>query len=238
MNTVRTLICITFALLIAALVHSYSTQNKGSKDKSLDELRDELEKVRLENQIKRERSAASPLNLDQFSNPENISQVPELEPKPLELPTESITPAQPNDETQAELARLAAENEKLKKKQAQQESENKMLHSEAGVIQNELLTRKKPEETRAAEIAQALVMARVKTFDEKSQIIVLDLIRAQNLNVGQIMGIRRGTAGGIIGRIRIANIEGSNLGFADPIPESFFDGPVDVKVGDEIIVIP
>lgn len=236
MNTVRTLICITFALLIAALVHSYSTKNKDPKDKSIAELREELEKVRLENELKRERAAGNPINYNQFTTPENIGQIPPVTPDNNFV--NPITPDQPSADTQAEIAKLAAENEKLKKKQAQQESENNMLHEEAGAIQKELLTRKKPEETRAAEIAQALVMARVKTYDINSGIIVLDLVRAQNLQVGQIMGIRRGTAGGIIGRIRIANIEGSELGFADPIPESFFGGPVDVQVGDEIIVIP
>ncbi len=236
MNTVRTLICITFALLIAALVHSYSTKNGGSKEKSLSELREELEKVKLENEIKRERAAANPIAYNQLNTPTPYN-------PPSEIPQTNssdsiinpITPVEPSDQAQSEIEKLAAENAKLKKKQAQQEAENNMLHDEAGAIQRELQTRKKPEEARAAEIAQALVMARVKTYDVKSGIIVLDLVRAQNINVGQIMAIRRGTAGGIWGRIKISHLEDSSIGYADPIPESFFSGSVDIQVGDEII---
>lgn len=242
MNTVRTLICITFALLIAALVHSYTLKKGDPKDKSLTELREELEKVKLENEIKRERAAANPLAFNQFNThtPDSATGNPGELPQtnPADNLINPIAPTESPDKNLAEVERLAAENAKLKEKQAKQDSENKMLHDEAGAIQKELQTRKKPEEARAAEIAQALVMARVKTYDTKSGIIVLDLVRAQNINTGNIMGIRRGTAGGIIGRIKIATIESSELGFADPIPESFFGNPVDVQVGDEIIFIP
>jgi hypothetical protein len=241
MNTVRILICATFALLIAALVHSYST--KGGGEKSLSDLKLELEKVRLENTIRDERAAGN-----SQQNPETPSINPVLT-APVSPPVDFVNPLTPvnpevfsqpgsTDAALAENAKLKAENAKLKKKQALQESENNMLQVEAGVIQNELQIRNKPEEERAAMIAQALVMARVSDYDPESGIIVLDLKLPQNLVTGQILGIRRGSAGGIIGRIKLGNIASNEVGFADPIPESFFDGPVDVKIGDEIIVIP
>jgi regulator of replication initiation timing len=239
MNTVRIFICATFALLIAALVHSYTT-NGG--EKSISELKDELEKVRLENEIKRERATANTLPYQPYNTgtpytaPEIIAQIPQTAP-PAEF-VNPLTPADPSDIDLSDNAKLAAENARLKKQQALQASENNMLQVEAGAIQKELQTRRKPEEDRAAEIAQALVMARVKIFDPKSGIIVLDLERAENLVTGQVLGIRRGTAGGIIGRIKLGNIESRDLGYADPIPQSFFGDNVDVQVGDEIIVIP
>ena len=58
MNTVRILICVTFALLVGALVHSYTTngsnsggtlQASSSDDATLAELRREYESVKLEN---------------------------------------------------------------------------------------------------------------------------------------------------------------------------------------------
>ena len=243
MNTVRFLICATFALLIAALVHSYSTKGGGLKEKSVSELKEELEKVRLENSIKRERAAANPVAYGQYGTNTGTPYTPPVPTVqvPLSPPVAFVNPLAPvalSDIALAENAILKAENAKLKKKQSLQESENKVLQVEAGAIQKELQIRKKPEEDRAAEIAQALVMARVKVYDPVSGIIVLDLVRAQNLVTGQVMGIRRGSAGGIIGRIRLGNIASGELGYADPIAESFFGGPVDVKVGDEIIVIP
>ncbi len=237
MNTVRTLICITFALLIGALVHSYSYKKGDPKDKTLAELKEDLEKAKLQNQIKLEEAGANPIDLSQFPpTPVVVTPPAEIPQVPVE-PAVNV-PAPPENEMLAENERLAAENKKLKKKQSLQKAENDMLHKEAGAIQKELLTRSKPEEARAAEIAQALVMARVKEFQEKSGIIVLDLVRAQNVQVNQVMGIRRGTAGGIIGRIKIANIQDNKIAFADVIPESYFGNPVSVKVGDEIITIP
>ncbi|MGJ8655037.1 MAG: hypothetical protein ACSHX6_01200 [Akkermansiaceae bacterium] len=267
MNTVRILICATFALLIAALVHSYSTKGNPN-EKSISELKEELERVRLENSLKRERAAANPVAYGQYETPYSASTLPAPPnttiPAPAPTPTQpaafvnplapavtapspspSLTPppatiaeSTPSEEDIAKIEALEAENAKLKKQQSQQEAENNMLHEEAGAIQSELLAQKQPEEARAAEIAQALVMARVQIYDPESGIVVLDLERAQNLITGQILGIRRGEAGGIIGRVKLGNIESAQLGYADPIAESFFGGPVDVQVGDEIIVIP
>jgi len=236
MNTVRILICATFALLIAALVHSYSTRG-GTENKSISELKEELERVRLEKSIERERAAATPAVYAPYTTPVPTAPATFVSPLAPVTPAVVIQPA-PSDSTLAEIAKLKAENASLKKKQSQQESENNMLHQEAGAIQNELRAQNKPEEARAAVIAQALVMARVSDYDPESGIIVLDLVRAQNLITGQVLGIRRGSAGGIIGRIKLGNIASGELGYADPIVESFFGGPVDVKVGDEIIVIP
>tara|TARA_B110000908_G_scaffold59853_1_gene72666 strand:+ start:3573 stop:4415 length:843 start_codon:yes stop_codon:yes gene_type:complete len=241
MNTVRTLICATFALLVAALVHSYSTQG-GDKEKSLSDLKLELEKVRLENAIKSERAAG---NTKQSLGAPYINPVPTAPAPnvafvnpPTTVNSEASSQLGSSDVALTENLKLKAENAKLKEQQSQQKSENSILQAEAGAIQKELQIRKKPEEDRAAEIAQALVMARVKVYDPKSGIIVLDLVLAQNLVTGQVLGIRRGTAGGIIGRIKLGNIASGEIGYADPIAESFFGGPVDVKVGDEIIVIP
>ena len=85
-------------------------------------------------------------------------------------------------------------------------------------------------------IAQALVMATVNHYDEPSRITLLDLSRPENIVNGQILGIRRKKSG-IIGRVKIDRIQNGQA-FADPIPESFFGKPVDIRVGDELIVIP
>jgi hypothetical protein len=243
MNTVRILICATFALLIAALVHTYSTKT-DSNDKSVAELRQELERVRRENSLDRERFLApAPYGQarDPFANPNNISSAitdpNNTPPSGFVNPIASDTLETPSAEELA-IEALEAENAKLKELQSIQQAENDMLNQEADVLQNELLTNDKPDTARAAEIAQALVMARVQTYDVGSGIIVLDLERAENLSAGQVLGIRRGDTGGIIGRIRLSNIQSPQIGFADPIAESFFSGPIDIQADDEIIVIP
>lgn len=263
MNTVRILICATFALLIAALVHSYSSKT-SPEEKTVSELKQELEKIRLEKQIERERAAASPIaygQYGQYDSSVNALDTRNTIPNPTSPPAAfvnpnsptypsnpNIPPANPNpvitdSAIDKKLDALEVENAKLKAKQAEQELENDMLVEESDVIKNELTEQAnsqngRPEGERAALIAQALPMARVKVYAADEGIILLDLIRPQNLTKGQILGIRRGEAGGIIGRIKMGRIESSEIGYADPIAESFFGGPVDIKAGDEIIVIP
>jgi len=283
MNTVRILICVTFALLIAALVYSYTTKGNpnGTSDKTVNELEEELRKVRLQNQINREKAAQdfatyTPANTNTpplASQTNNIAVAPPADfvnplapstAEPAIVPDTtanipSITDSNALPELSAsseispinaagdELAMLKAENERLKKQQAKQERENKMLNQEANAIQGELAARSKPLAQRATELARAQVMARVQIYDPESGIIVLDLERPQNIDAGQILGIRRGSAGGIIGRIKLSSKK-DNIGYADPIQGSFprvsesgnvtFNGPIDVKTGDEIIVIP
>ena len=73
MNTVRILICVTFALLVGALVHSYTTNGSNSSnsvqtshpsdDLSNSELKQKLESLRLENKRKRDIYISQPLDL-------------------------------------------------------------------------------------------------------------------------------------------------------------------------------
>ena len=67
-------------------------------------------------------------------------------------------------------------------------------------------------------------------------ITLLDVVRPENVVAGQILGIRR-HSNGIIGRVKIDRVQNGQA-FADPIINSFFGKPVDVKIGDELIVIP
>jgi len=235
MNTVRILICATFALLIAALVHSYSTRG----DKSVSDLKDELAQLRLKNSSQQNTNLTpynqyGPTYFDSTPATSNNTFVNPLAPANDNTTTEPS----PSDEALARIDALEIENAKLKEQQSQQETENSMLQEEAGAIQHELEELNKPDDARAAEIAQALIMAKVKIYAADKEIIVLDLVRPQNLTSGQVLGIRRGTSGGIIGRIKLGHIENNALGYADPIAKSFFGGPVDIQVGDEIIVIP
>jgi len=250
MNTVRILICVTFALLVGALVHSYTTkgtssnkvaQMKSSTDeRTISELRQEYESVKLENKRMRDIYINNPTTFNQFQSTPTLPQANNGFVNPHATPDTSLAITQPepaiNEELERKLNELAEENERLKQQQMATESENAMLIQEAEVIQEEILSPPPVDAARARLIANAITMARVQVYDPESGILVLDLARPQNIAPEQILGIRRGDAGGIIGRIKMDRME-AMIGYADPIPSSFF-GDVDILEGDEIIVIP
>ncbi len=253
MNTVRILICATFALLVAALVHSYTSKDPGTakqttvekvnQDLSIRELRQELESLKLENQRKRNLYSSSPIYNNPFPSdyssptliPSNLNNANPAFVNPLAQNTATV--AQPSGEMIDKLAEQAKEIAHLKALQAAANAENDMLNQEAEIIQGEILNDEPPvDAARAAVIANALVMATVQVYDPASGILVLDLVRPQNISPGQILGIRRGDTGGIIGRINMGRME-NMIGYADPIAESFF-GDIDIQAGDAIIVAP
>ena len=251
MNTVRILICVTFALLVGALVHSYTTngsnsggtlQASSSDDATLAELRREYESVKLENKRIRDIYINNPTDYNQFQDTYTPAATAPSNDfvNPLATPNTSLTisPPEPpiNEELERKLSELAKENEMLKQQQMVTDSENEMLQQEAEIIQEEILSPPPVDAARAKAIAGAMTMARVQVYDPNSGILILDLARPQNISPGQILGIRRGDAGGIIGRIKMDRME-AMIGYADPITSSFF-GDVDIQQDDEIIVIP
>ena len=254
MNTVRILICVTFALLVGALVHSYTTNGsssnkvtqvkKSTDERTLSELRQEYESAKLKNKRMRDIYINNPSTFNHFQSATNTPQPANNNGfvNPLATQDLSLTITQPepepsmNEELERKLNMLAEENERLKQQQMAIESENVMLQQEAEVIQEEILSPPPVDAARAKVIASAITMARVQVYDPESGILVLDLARPQNITPGQVLGIRRGTAGGIIGRISMGRMEGM-VGYADPITSSFF-GDVNIIEGDEIIVIP
>lgn len=259
MNTVRILICATFALLVAALVHSYTTrgtpnpkeslaQNAG-EGKTLRELRQDLESAKLEHQRKRDLYSNPSVYTNPFPSdyslptplPNNLINVNPgfvnpLAQNPAVIPAPAPI-AQPSGEMIDKLTEQAQEISRLRALQAAANAENEMLNQEAEIIQDEILKEEPPvNAARAAVIANALVMATVQVYDPESGILVLDLVRPQNISPAQILGIRRGKTGGIIGRIKMGRME-NMTGYADPIAASFF-GNIDIQEGDDIIVVP
>jgi len=212
MNNMRFLICTIFTLLVAILVYFYvTTSNSASQadTRSIEQLKRDLADAQLKEDFK--------------------------EPVPIFTPS-----AQPDSEFDV-VKQLTAEEE-----QAEAEAE---IKRQADALEQAVLAEEKAKidaqlaesqpapvtDARLKLIQQALVMATVKHYDEPSRITLLDLTRPENVVDGQILGIRRQQSG-IIGRVKIARIQNGQA-FADPIPESFF-GPVEIRVDDELIVIP
>ncbi len=92
--------------------------------------------------------------------------------------------------------------------------------------------------SRAFIIKNSHVMAVVNYIDPTESIVILDLKRPENIVQGQILGIRRDN--GVLGRLKLANKVEKNpsQAFADPVIPSFFGGKIDIRVGDELIIVP
>ena len=215
MNITHILLGSTAAMLIAALILSYSAMKGGEAEdgrrtsaKALME-----ENFRLQAEIARMRTSqaygGSPLAA---SAPQNMSveKLGELEEQNRLLQEQIVA-------------------EKKKREQAEAETEV-MAEREAG--------KQNKEQRRAKLISIATLMAQVSEVaqDQGIYVIVLDVKLANQVREGTELAIRRGT--GIIGRLVVSRIDIDENFFADPLPGSFPGGKIDVKIGDELIVPP
>ncbi len=207
----------TAAMMLAALVLSMNnnqTGDSGQADRSQSDLI--RENQRLEAELMRMRmsqAAAAP-----------------VAPAPVYTPTVPVVPDE--EALAAEIERNMQLEEELRLK----EIEAKMAQDEAMEIARHDLEKRNRDARRARDINMAMLMAQVVewTDEEGIQFAIIDVKMPDLVNEGMTLGIRRN--GGIVGRLQVSRIsfEGN---FADPLPASF-PGGVDVKVGDELIVVP
>ena len=215
MNITHILLGSTAAMLIAALILSYSAMKGGEAEDGRRTSAKVLmeENFRLQAEIARMRTSqaygGSPLAA---SAPQNMSveKLGELEEQNRLLQEQIVA-------------------EKKKREQAEAETEV-MAEREAG--------KQNKEQRRAKLISIATLMAQVSEVaqDQGIYVIVLDVKLANQVREGTELAIRRGT--GIIGRLVVSRIDIDENFFADPLPGSFPGGKIDVKIGDELIVPP
>ena len=215
MNITHILLGSTAAMLIAALILSYSAMKGGEAEddrrtsaKALME-----ENFRLQAEISRMRTNQAYAGSQQAASPPQNMSVEKLG----ELEEQNI------------LLREQVAAEKKKREQAEAETEV-MTEREAG--------KQNKEQRRAKLISIATLMAQVSEVaqDQGIYVIVLDVKLANQVREGTELAIRRGT--GIIGRLVVSRIDIDDNFFADPLPGSFPGGKIDVEVGDELIVPP
>ena len=215
MNITHILLGSTAAMLIAALILSYSAMKGGEAEDGRRTSAKVLmeENFRLQAEIARMRTSqaygGSPLAA---SAPQNMSveKLGELEEQNRLLQEQIVA-------------------EKKKREQAEAETEV-MAEREAG--------KQNKEQRRAKLISIATLMAQVSEVaqDQGIYVIVLDVKLPNQVREGTELAIRRGT--GIIGRLVVSRIDIDDNFFADPLPGSFPGGKIDVKIGDELIVPP
>lgn len=211
MNITQILLGSTAAMLLAALILSFSAMKDGEKEDgrrvSAKELMDE--NARLQAEVDRLRGGR-----------------PMPTPQPAELP--DAMSAAKLKELEERNRELEAAKEAAEKKQQQAEAETLAMNERASG-QHDKAAR------RAKLISQAMVMAQVKEvakIDGQVQFVVLD-VKQSNVRQGTKLAIRRNT--GIVGEVIITRMD-AEATVADPLPNAV--GKVDVKQGDELIVPP
>ena len=209
MNITQILLGSTAAMLVAALLLSYSAMKDGESEDGRRHSAKELidENARLQAELDRLRGGR-----------------PAAAPQPAELPdamSESRLRALEEQNKQLLEAKQAAE-----KKQAQAEAET-LAMNERATGQHDRAAR------RARLISQAMLMAQVKevaVVDEQIQFVVLD-VKQSNVRVGTRLAIRRNT--GIVGEVVVSRMD-AEASVADPLPNAV--GKIDIKEGDELII--
>jgi hypothetical protein len=208
----------TIALLLGALAVSWQGMKTGVRNTPPDEL------ARLEKQIKELRAET-----DRFR----------LEKDLIKLRSEP-TPAIGPSTAELEAMKLQIEQNKLALSEMEQATKDKrdkqLADMEAVEIERRNLGKRDPEFRRAQMISDALLVGRVKEFVEDPQsgpFIILEVLLPEQVQTGAILAIRRNKTG-ILGQFKVSDVtlEGA---IANPLPGF---GPVDPKIGDELILPP
>lgn len=221
MNSIKFLIGVTFALLITGIVLSYKTMKQNE---ITDPIAAEIQRLEA---YKNELTA-------KLEQPTGGAQSPTHTPYTPSA-TESLESAAEMQATKEALERTRQELEQLRARADKAEEKADLANNEAGALAAEVMDQREPSTARANSISQALLMARISSYDKEQQIASIFLERPDDVVTGMILGIRRNA--GIAGRVKVGTIQGDRA-IADPIPGSFFDGEIDLQEGDELIVPP
>ena len=220
MDTMKLLLGATVALLLGALAVSWQGMNNGIKDTSPDEI------ARLKKQVAELRAEQDKLQLEK--------QLQQLKATPAPAPTPASNAA--------EIEAMKAQMEANKAALAQIEEDKNKAKRDAKVEQDEegLLGQRDKEKgdaelRRARMIGEALLIGRIKEYVEDAQyggFITFEIAMPEQVQVGTVLAIRRKT--GILGQLKVSDVSADG-GIANPLPGF---GPVEPKVGDELILPP
>ncbi len=233
MDTMKILLGATVALLLAAVVLSWQQMRERSAHPAPDDL------ARVEQQI-------AELRLEQ-QRLEAERELQALRAQPAPAPAAAAAAdtepaAAPGGDKISELEeRLRDAEQQLAAKTdetAKLERDKEVAENEAGLIAQVDLERRDKELRRARQISQALLIATVVEYVENPDVgsfAVIEIQRPENVQSGTVLDLRRNT--GILGKLRVGDITGSEA-IANPIPESFQGGSVQIQPGDELIIPP
>jgi hypothetical protein len=235
MDTMKILLGATIALLLAAVVLSWQKMREDSANAPAEEVarvEAEIQQLKVEQQsLEAERE----LRALRASTPVTTAPNVTVPANPLATPGQAApgTASQPDRMTE-----LEKQLQEAKEKAAKLEREKKVAQDEAGLIAQRDLEKRDEGLRRARLIKQALLIATVKEYVENPDVgsfATIRIERAENVQPGTILDIRRNT--GILGKVKVGEIMGDEA-IANPLPESFMGGPIDIRPGDELILPP
>ena len=209
MNITQILLGSTAAMLLVALVLSYTDMKDGEKEDGRRVSAKELieENARLQAELERYKTGR-----------------PVAAPQPVELPDTMST---------AKLKELEDQKKQLKNELDAALKKQKQAEDEASALAERASGKHNKTARRAKLISQAMIMAQVKEValvDGQIQFVILD-VKQPNVRVGSRLAIRRNT--GIVGEVVVSSMD-AEATIADPLPNPA--GEIDVKKGDELIV--
>jgi hypothetical protein len=218
MDTMKILLGATVALLLGAVAISWQGMTQGVRDTpkdeiarlkaQVDELRREQDRLQLEKQMQALRTA-----------------------EPVAPP---VTNSE-RDAMKAELALKEAELRRIQDEKDKAERTAKLVEDENLTFEKRELEKGDGELRRARLISEALLMGRVKEYEDDPNLggfVTFEVLMPDNVQSGSILAIRRKT--GIAGQLKVSEITVEG-GIANVLPGF---GPVKPEPGDELILPP
>lgn len=222
MDTMKLLLGATVALLLGALAVSWQGMNTGVKNATPDEI------ARLKSQVAELRKEQDKLALEKQLQQLKANAPAVVTPAPAANAAEIEAMKQQLEANQRALAQIEEEK-------AAAARDAKVAQDEEGLLDQRDLESADAELKSARMIAQALLIGRVSEYVEDAQyggFITFDILMPEQVQVGTILAIRRKT--GILCQLKVSDVTPEG-GIANPLPGF---GPVDPKVGDELILPP
>jgi hypothetical protein len=220
MDTMKLLLGATIALLLGALALSWNGMNTGVKNAPPDEL------ARLRKQITELRLEQDKLQLER--------QMQQLKANAPVAPTPASNTAE-IEEMRAKVAANEAALAQIEAERQRAERDAKVAQDEEGLLSQRELEKGDQELRRARMIGEALLIGRVSEYVEDAEyggFITFEILMPEQVQPGTILAIRRKT--GILGQLKVSEVTAEGA-IANPLPGF---GPVNPKVGDELILPP
>ncbi len=218
MDTMKLLLGMTVALLLAAIVVSWQGMKTGVRNTSSDEL------ARLEKQIKELRLEQDKLAIERET--QRLRSAPAVAPAQTSSATEIEAMRVQLEESKAAIAKIEADKT---------QRDSKLADSEELLLDQRNLEQTDSELRRARMISEALLIGRVREYVADAEFggfVTFDVLMPDQVQSGTILAIRRKT--GILGNLKVSEVAADG---AIANPQAGF-GPVQPQVGDELILPP
>ncbi len=215
MDTTKSLLAITAALLLGALLYNWQTVQKESRQAPMDEisrLKRQIEEMRLE-----EYKLLTEKKLREESSYQSGSRASEVK------------------ELEAKLQKAEAENQALAQEKERAHSEAALAKEETNAFAQRNPDNAEKTQRRMRQINDALLMGKILEYVNDPTIgsfVSIEPLMPEHIHANTILGIRRG--GEIVGQVKVRSIE-SDGAIADLLPGS---NSVVPQTGDELIIPP